>query len=151
MAEIGKPGTPQVTRVYSGEFTLDPTLIHDTHSDLLRGLVWCAGLVKDDNLIVSVGDAAAICFKKIPGIGPRSRRLATPASMRFLRRHRWPPWGSSAGSRRKPSMPRSANNWPKRRYGRPKDRHDRVRAGRSGCSLLWLDRGRRATACDSAT
>ncbi|MFI5457395.1 MAG: DUF4132 domain-containing protein [Isosphaerales bacterium] len=75
LAEIGKPGTPQIKRVYSQEFTLDPTLIHDTHSDLLRGLVWCASLVKDDNLIVSVGDAAAVCFKKIPGIGPRAPKI----------------------------------------------------------------------------
>ena len=75
LAEIGKPGTPQITRVSSGEFMLDPTLIHETHSDLLRGLIWCAGLVKDDNLIVSVGDAALVCFKKIPGIGPRAPKI----------------------------------------------------------------------------
>ena len=75
LAEIGKPGARQIKRVYSEEFTLDPTLIHDTHSDLLRGLVWCASLVKDDSLTVSVGDAAVVCFKKIPGIGPRAPKI----------------------------------------------------------------------------
>jgi Domain of unknown function (DUF4132) len=75
LAEIGKPGTPQIKRLYNAEFNLDSTLIHDTHSDLLRGLVWCASLIPDDNLIVSVGDAATACFKKIPDIGPRSPKI----------------------------------------------------------------------------
>jgi len=72
MALIGKPGTPQTMRVYGQVFTLDATLIHDTHKDLLRGLIWCASLAQDDSLIVAVGDAAATCFQKIPGVGPRA-------------------------------------------------------------------------------
>ena len=50
-------------------------MIHDTHSDLLRGLVWCTSLAAGDELIAAVGDAAEICFKKIPGIGPRAPKI----------------------------------------------------------------------------
>jgi hypothetical protein len=75
LAEIGKPGTPQVKEIYGQHFTFDPTLIHDTHSDLLRGLIWCTGLIEDDALTVAVGDAAAACFKKIPGVGPRAPKI----------------------------------------------------------------------------
>ncbi|HJT78160.1 MAG TPA: DUF4132 domain-containing protein [Gemmataceae bacterium] len=75
LAEVGQPGTPQIKNICGYEFTLDPTLIHDTHSDLLRGLVWCASLVNDDRLTVAVGDAAAVCFKKIPNVGPRAPKI----------------------------------------------------------------------------
>ncbi len=75
LAEIGKPGTPQIQRVMGQEFTLDPTLIHNKHSDLLRGLTWCASRVKDDELTVALGDAATVCFKKIPGYGPRAPKI----------------------------------------------------------------------------
>jgi Domain of unknown function (DUF4132) len=75
LAEIGNPGTLQIKQIYNQTYTLDPTLIHDTRSDLLRGLVWCASLINDDSLTVAVGDAAAACFKKIPGIGPRAPKI----------------------------------------------------------------------------
>jgi Domain of unknown function (DUF4132) len=75
LAEIGKPGTPQIKRISNQDYTLEPTLIHDTRSDLLRGLIWCASLIDDDGLTVAVGDAAAACFKKIPGFGPRAPKI----------------------------------------------------------------------------
>jgi Domain of unknown function (DUF4132) len=75
LAEIGQRGTPPVKQAYDMELPLDPTVIHDTHSDLLRSLIWCASLVKDDSLAVAVGDAAAACFKKIPNFGPRSPKI----------------------------------------------------------------------------
>jgi hypothetical protein len=75
LAQIGQPGTAQVKDIYGHVFTLDPTLIHDKHSDLLRGLIWCASLVNDDSLTLAVGDAAAACFKKIPGVGPRAPKI----------------------------------------------------------------------------
>ncbi|HEV3236958.1 MAG TPA: DUF4132 domain-containing protein, partial [Gemmataceae bacterium] len=75
LGEIGKPGAPH-NKIMSGyEFPLDPTVIHDTHSDLLRGLVWCLSLVNDDRLIKALGDAADISFKKIPGFGPRAPKI----------------------------------------------------------------------------
>lgn len=75
LARLGQPGTPQVKDIYGHVFTLDPTLIHDKHSDLLRGLIWCASLVNDDGLTLAVGDAAEVCFKKIPGVGPRAPKI----------------------------------------------------------------------------
>jgi hypothetical protein len=76
LAQIGEPGTPQVKSLnYGFTVTLDPTQIHDKHSDLLRGLIWCTSLVNDDSLTVAVGDAAELCFKKIPGVGPRAPKI----------------------------------------------------------------------------
>src|SRR5262249_27341755 len=46
-----------------------------SHSDLLRGLVWCTSLVDEDRLTSQVGDAAEICFKKIPNVGPRAPKI----------------------------------------------------------------------------
>ena len=53
----------------------DPTQIHETSADLLRGLVWTTCLVSSDELISAVGNAAEMCFKKIPNIGPRSPKI----------------------------------------------------------------------------
>ncbi len=76
LAQIGQPGTPQTKWLtYGFTATLDPTQIHDTHSDLLRGLIWCTSLINDDSLTLAVGDAAANCFKKIPGVGPRAPKI----------------------------------------------------------------------------
>ncbi len=75
LARIGEAGTPQMRESYGHQYQLDPTQIHDTHSNLLRGLVWCASLVPDDALTIAVGDAAAVCFKKIPMIGPRAPKI----------------------------------------------------------------------------
>ena len=75
LAAIGQPGTSQ--RVIHGGWThhTEPTLIHDTHADLLRGLVWTVSLVPLEQLIGAVGDAAEMCFKKIPNVGPRSPKI----------------------------------------------------------------------------
>jgi hypothetical protein len=75
LSEIGKPGAPRFQQIFGQEFALDPTLVHETHADLLRGLVWCTSLVNDDGLTAAVGDAAAACFKKIPGVGPRAPKI----------------------------------------------------------------------------
>jgi len=75
LAQVGKPGTPQKTKFYGHVYDNDPTLVHNTHSDLLRGLVWCTSLVSSDPLIGAVGDAAEICFKKIPNVGPRAPKI----------------------------------------------------------------------------
>lgn len=75
LAEIGKPGEPHVTNVGGLGEVNDATLIWDTHSDLLRGLVWCTSLVEDEELIGKVGDAADACFKKVPMVGPRSPKV----------------------------------------------------------------------------
>jgi Domain of unknown function (DUF4132) len=73
--EIGKPGKPAHDHGNALGYTPDPTQIHETHSDLLRGLVWCGGLLEDEALPSAIGTAADACFKKLPGIGPRAPKI----------------------------------------------------------------------------
>ena len=75
LGEIGKPGKPAHDHVNALGYTPDPTQIHETHSDLLRGLVWCGGLLEDDALPSAIGTAADACFKKLPGIGARAPKI----------------------------------------------------------------------------
>ena len=75
LAEVGKPGKPAVSYLLGNPVDSDPTIVHETHSDLLRGLVWCASLVPRDEVITAIGDAADVCFKKIPGVGPRAPKI----------------------------------------------------------------------------
>jgi hypothetical protein len=75
LGEIGKPGKPAHNHSNALGFTPDPTQIHETHSDLLRGLVWCGGLIEGDALPSAIGSAADACFKKLPGIGPRAPKI----------------------------------------------------------------------------
>lgn len=73
---IGKPGEPQVIH-YTEDVseTLDATLVHDQHTTLLRGLIWSASLIDDDDLVWQLGETAGKCFEKIVGVGPRSTRI----------------------------------------------------------------------------
>ena len=75
LGEIGKPGKPAHDHVNALGFTPDATQIHESHADLLRGLVWCGGLVDHDALPSALGSAADACFKKLPGIGPRAPKI----------------------------------------------------------------------------
>ena len=76
LESIGKPGTPKTVSTAGYVYQTHPTQIHDTHADLLRGLIWCTSAVNADaRLIQAVGDAAAACFKKLPGIGPRAPKI----------------------------------------------------------------------------
>ena len=58
-----------------GYLTLEPTLVADKHSDLLRGLIWTTSVLDDPEVIKAVGDAAERCFKKVPGHGPRAPKI----------------------------------------------------------------------------
>ena len=73
---IGRPGQAP-RRVHDGwDWPTHPTLVHDVHSDMLRGLVWCAVFFEEDEaLIQTVGSAAEVCFQKIPQIGPRAPKI----------------------------------------------------------------------------
>ncbi len=75
LAAIGEAGKSQVLNYGGWTHYSDPTEIHDTHVELLRGLVWTTSLVDNDALIAAVGDAAERCFKKIPNVGPRSPKI----------------------------------------------------------------------------
>ncbi len=75
LAQVGKPSPVPPRRMSGMGDQTDPTLIHEEHSDLLRGLVWCTSLVDDEDLIAAVGAAADACFHKIAWIGPRSPKI----------------------------------------------------------------------------
>lgn len=75
LGEIGKPGKAAHDHSNALGYTPDPTQVHETHSDLLRGLVWCSGLLEGDALPSAIGTAADACFKKLPGIGPRAPKI----------------------------------------------------------------------------
>jgi hypothetical protein len=75
LGELGKPGAPEKNWILGHEVEGDPTTVHDTHSDVLRGLVWCTSLMPQDHVIAAVGDTADVCFKKIPGVGPRAPKI----------------------------------------------------------------------------
>lgn len=75
LPEIGKPGPSEKRTFQYSSRQNDPTMVHTTHCDLLRGLVWSAGLVENKDLTAIVGDAADVCFKKIPDIGPRAPKI----------------------------------------------------------------------------
>jgi hypothetical protein len=75
LGEIGKPGRPAHSHLNALGYTPEPTQIHEAHSDLLRGLVWCGGLLQDDALASAIGSAADACFKKLPGIGPHAPKI----------------------------------------------------------------------------
>lgn len=85
-AQIGKPARTPPRRVSGMGDQTDPTLIHDDHSDLLRGLIWCTSLVENEKLVQAVGAAADACFQKIPWIGPRSPKIGN-ACLFALSRH----------------------------------------------------------------
>lgn len=54
---------------------IDLTLLSDMNSDVLKGLVWACGLLGDEITIRTLGDLALVCFKKVPGVGPRSGKV----------------------------------------------------------------------------
>jgi hypothetical protein len=60
--EAGRPATPAL-------------LIAEPNATLARGLVWCCGIFDDEPLGRAVGDAAAACFRKIPGVGAQSLKV----------------------------------------------------------------------------
>jgi uncharacterized protein DUF4132 len=51
---------------------LSPLALTDNNTALLKGLVWSSMLLADPALVPALADAAAACFKKLPGAGPRS-------------------------------------------------------------------------------
>jgi len=100
---IGEPGIQRVQSFMGHPYQPDRTLLDDTQTDLLRGLVWCAGLVDDPavapTLGAALGRAAEACFRKIENHGPRNAkvgnaclealsRLGTPAAVAQLSRLR---------------------------------------------------------------
>ncbi|HEX5720157.1 MAG TPA: DUF4132 domain-containing protein [Thermoanaerobaculia bacterium] len=75
LGRIGEPGIPRVHNFMGHQYERDRTLLDDTQTDLLRGLVWCAGLVDHPALAAALGSAAEACFRKIANHGPRNAKV----------------------------------------------------------------------------
>ena len=80
LAHVGRPGATRKLNYGGWTHYAEPTQIHDTHANLLRGMVWSTSMVRaemelKDQLITAVGDAAELCFQKIPNVGPRSPKV----------------------------------------------------------------------------
>jgi hypothetical protein len=69
LGELGQLGTRRERHWNDAEGGVTP-LLDDQKTDLLRGLVWCAGLVDDPALPGLLGNAAERCFRKVPQHGP---------------------------------------------------------------------------------
>ncbi|MEP6672589.1 MAG: DUF4132 domain-containing protein [Chthoniobacter sp.] len=52
-----------------------PLPLHEANSDVLKGLVWCCASLGDSGTAGIVADLAAICYRKVPGVGPISSKV----------------------------------------------------------------------------
>jgi hypothetical protein len=52
-----------------------PLPLHEANSDALKGLVWCCAARGDSATAGLVADLAAICYRKVPGVGPISSKV----------------------------------------------------------------------------
>jgi hypothetical protein len=98
LGRLGQPGSRRQRSVWTAGHA-DPAVLDDGQTDLLRGLVWCAGLADDPGLVPVLGDAAQACFRKVANHGPLNvkvgnacldtlSRLGTPESVAQLSRLR---------------------------------------------------------------
>jgi len=51
--------------------------LEEENAHLLRGLIWCCAGIEDVTLASSLADAAIKGYRKIPGVGPRSAKIAS--------------------------------------------------------------------------
>ncbi|UFH60293.1 DUF4132 domain-containing protein [Sulfurovum mangrovi] len=63
------------TSYYGQVYTLDPRTIVTEYNHYLRSLIWACGSIDDKALTAALGEAAQMCFKKIPGHGPLSPKI----------------------------------------------------------------------------
>jgi len=52
-----------------------PLPLHEANSDVLKGLVWSSAARGDSGAAGIVADLAAICYRKVPGVGPISSKV----------------------------------------------------------------------------
>lgn len=64
------------------QLTPDPAF-PDPNTDAIKGLVWCVALRPDGRAPFALGGFAERCFRKVPGLGPRSLKLGN-ASLQGL-------------------------------------------------------------------
>ena len=78
LSKVGVAGpTPAIRgyEEYGYTYELDPTIPHDKHVDLLRGLCWSVSIRNTSGLVSALSDCAAKCYIKIRGFGPRSPKV----------------------------------------------------------------------------
>jgi hypothetical protein len=65
----------QVIPWFAGATASTGATLSDQNSALLKGLVWCCSLCSEEALSRALGSLGQACFRKIPGVGPRSERV----------------------------------------------------------------------------
>jgi hypothetical protein len=81
--QLGQPGADQPRYHYEGRRD-DVTKVRETHSDLLRGLVWMLGLVSDDDVAELLGRVLAVSAETCSQ-QPRSMKIAVAAIVALQR------------------------------------------------------------------
>jgi hypothetical protein len=72
---VNQPRTQPIAE-WLREYQPDPNqLILEPHSDLLKGLAWCCGLKKDEELARALTALALSAYRKIPHKGPREVKV----------------------------------------------------------------------------
>lgn len=74
---VDRPATDQ--RRIGHPHNPDENLILDIHMEILRGLCWIAGTIRDADLARALGRLAISAYRKIPGMGPRAVRVGNAA------------------------------------------------------------------------
>ncbi|HEX4955265.1 MAG TPA: DUF4132 domain-containing protein [Thermoanaerobaculia bacterium] len=75
VAALEAVGQPGEVAPLSPQAFHEATLLDERDTDLLRGLIWTAGLEPREELIAAVGRAAEAAFRKVPGHGPRNAKV----------------------------------------------------------------------------
>ena len=77
LSTIGEKADFEITEksYYSQVYILDSKTIVTEYNHYLRSLIWACGNINDRDLISSLGHAAQMSFKKIPGHGPLSPKV----------------------------------------------------------------------------
>lgn len=57
--------------------------LRDENHEIMKGLIWCCGLINDPVLHVALDHYAALAYKKKPGVGPISAKTGTAAMFAF--------------------------------------------------------------------
>lgn len=71
---VDKPRTQRAVR--RSQWEPDPELmLDDANADVLKGLVWCCAIYEDVELARALVKLALSCYKKVPGVGPRTVRV----------------------------------------------------------------------------
>ncbi|MEM9107585.1 MAG: DUF4132 domain-containing protein, partial [Pseudomonadota bacterium] len=74
VSAIGRPAVEKRLNEWLSTTVPDPHEV-DLSLDVLKGMIWIAELLDQDDMASAIGRFAEVCFKKIPQIGARSVKL----------------------------------------------------------------------------